>query len=269
MVTSRQPRPDDRKGTSRSARPATGSSSRTAAASVRARPAPKPKDNKPLIIGAAAGGGLLLIVLIAVVASSGGPPPNDPGTNTSKAPPPTTPKKPPAPDVSGLESEGKTKCERGRANVIRIMPAFRSSKGPEREKLMHEVEAGLKDLKEGLAAYRQAAEKAGKIYKLEAYERAFEEGVDAYAKDLEIEASASCSEGLALIRSTEAEMTGKVEDPDKKKALAEKLEKAIALIKHGNNLRDLINQVSDRTYEDQEANKAYKAARMKLLELKD
>jgi hypothetical protein len=51
--------------------------------------------------------------------------------------------------------------------------------------------------------------------------------------------------------------------------LRDKLDKVCHLISHGNNLRDRIFQVSGRQYDDSvAAGKAYKAAKLKLSELK-
>jgi hypothetical protein len=268
---------EPKRGTTRSNRPATGAPPRPGtgahakgeARQTGRRPAAAKPNNLPLILGACGGGGALLLILIVVLATRGGGGGEEArGKGKADGGPAAAAKKAAPPDVSHLEREAKEKCERGKKTIDLESPSLAVAKGEPKEKVMKLVEGGLKDLKEGLEVYRKAAEIGQKTYRLEAYEKAFELGVDRYAKDLEKEATASIEEGLALVKSVEPLMTGTVPE-ERKPELKEKLQKAIDLISHGNNLRDRVFQVSGRQYEGaREAGQAYKIARSKLLELK-
>ena len=166
-----------------------------------------------------------------------------------------------------LESGARTLCAQGQKVVDTESPSLAVAKDAQKEKIMKLVEEGLKDLREGVDSYTRLAEATGKSFPIETVKRAFEAGVDRYAKGLEAEADRSIKEGLAVIQSTEEMMTKGFSEAEKP-VLRDKLEKGIHLISHGNNLRDRIYQVSGRQYEDSVANKAFKAAKMKLLELK-
>jgi hypothetical protein len=169
--------------------------------------------------------------------------------------------------VSKLEGGARALCAQGQKVVDTESPSLAVAKDAQKEKVMKLVEEGLKDLREGIESYKRLAEATGKSFPIETVQRQFDAGVDRYAKGLEAEADRSIKEGLTLIQSTEEMMTKGFSEAQKPE-LRDKLEKGIHLISHGNNLRDRIYQVSGRQYEDSVANKAFKAAKMKLLELK-
>jgi len=249
MATQRRPSPDPHR------RPSTGRRFEP--------PPPRKKNNLPLILGAAGGGVLLLIVIVVAAASGGGPP-----TPAVKAPAPKVdpPKKAPPPDVSALEAEGKRKCEEGLGKVqVRLTPDPSAPK----DRVRADLEAGLKLLKEGLAAFEKAASIAGKTYRVEEFSKARQRGIKVLCTEIEKEAQESCDQGLQIVRSAETKMVDGVKlSDDEKKSLKADLEKGVKLLTDGMNLFDRSYQVSEHLFDTNKYGQALKMCRGKLLELK-
>ncbi len=237
---------------------------RPAPGSRRSTPAPaKPKNTLPLILGLA-GGGVLFIVVLAVVMTGGNKPREREVMADASKPKPLPP--PPKPDVSHLEAEGKAKCAAG---LDKVRPRLIPDPAAPRERVWADLEEGLKLLNAGLAAYKAAAEKAGKSYETSDAEKARKQGIKLLCTDLEKEAQASCDKGLKLIQDSEKFMTQKetLADGDRSK-LSEDLGSGVKLITAGMSLYDRSHQVSEHTFDTNRYGQALKAARMKLLELK-
>jgi hypothetical protein len=255
MATQRRPSHDPHR------RPPTG---RHPTSPTRRFEAPaRKKSSLPLVLGAAAGGVLLLVLVIA--ATSGG------GKRTQVVAKPTAPKveppkKPPVPDVSHLEAEGRTKCEEG---MRRVKPRLSPDSSTPKAVARADLEAGLKLLKDGLAAFEKAASIAGKTYPVDEFRQARTRGIKVLCTDLEKEAQDFCDQGLRIIQSTETQMVdgAKLSDEDKKKLKAE-LEKGVKLITDGMNLFDRSYQVSEHLFDTNKYGQALKMTRSKLLELK-
>ncbi len=140
--------------------------------------------------------------------------------------------------------------------------------GPEKDRAMAAVEDALKDMREGVDSWTRLADATGKDVSIGAKQKAFDAAVDRYARDLENEANAAIKEGMEIFKGCEEMLTKGFSDAQKP-MLRDKLDKVCHLISHGNNLRDRIFQVSGRQYDDSvAAGKAYKAAKLKLSELK-
>lgn len=233
--------------------------------SRRAAPPPPPKKNNlPLILGLA-GGGLLFIVVLAVVMTSGSKPAREKEEVVDRSKP-KPPPAPPKPDVSHLEAEGKSKCGAGRDKVkSRLNP---DASAP-RDRVWSDLEEGLKLLNAGLAAFKKAADLAGKTYETAEFEKTRKQGIQLLCTDLEKEAQASCDKGLKLVQESEKLMSQKesLADGDRAK-LAEDLGSGVKLITAGMSLYDRSHQVSEHTFDTNKYGQALKAARMKLLELK-
>ena len=257
MTLPRKPDPG-RRPTTRAGKPST-------ARGERPEPPPPPKKNNlPIILGAA-GGGVLLLILIIVAASGGGSKAKPVVEERPKAAKVDVPKKI-VPDVSALEATGKQKCDEGlRLVESRLAP----DPSAPAERVRADLESGLKMLREGLDAYQQAIDKAGKTYALDAFKKAQSRGIKVLCTQLEKEGQAACDQGLKLIQSNEARMTetGKLGD-DEKKTLKSELQKGVDLIRDGMNLFDRSQQVSGHTFETTQYTKARKAAAMKIGELK-
>lgn len=85
---------------------------------------------------------------------------------------------------------------------------------------------------------------------------------------LEREAESKCEQGLALIQKGESMMTGRALSASEKTTLAGDLQRGVDLIKEGMNRFDEANAKSGNKYDTTKYGKAYKAAKMKLGELK-
>jgi len=256
MTLPRKPEPG-RRPTTRAGRPPTGRGERPES------PPPK-KNNMPIILGAA-GGGVLLLILIIVAASSGGSKTKAAVEERPRAAKPDVPKKI-VPDVSSLEATAKQKCDEGLRLVdSRLAP----DPSAPRDRVRADLENGLKLLREGLAAYQQAIDKAGKSYPLDAFKKAQSRGINVLCTELEKEGQAACDQGLKLIQANESMMTNteKLNDDEKKK-LKTDLQKGVDLIRDGMNLFDRSDQVSGHKFETTQYTKARKAAAMKIGELK-
>lgn len=226
-------------------------------------PAPRKKNNLPLILGLA-GGGLLFLIVIVVVATSGSAPRRTEAAAVDAkkpAPPP-----PPKPDVSHLEAEGKSKCAAG---LDKIRPRLNPDPSAPRDRVWADLEEGLKLLNAGLAAYKKANELAGKSYETSDFEKARRAGIKLLCTDLEKEGQAACDKGLKLIQDCQALMTQKETLADAERAkLYGDLESGKKHIETGMGLFDRSYQVSEHTFDTNKYGQALKMARMKLLELK-
>lgn len=216
-----------------------------------------------MILGLA-GGGLLFLIVVILVATSGSKPnrPAEEVVETKKTAPPP-PKKP---DVSGLEAEGKSKCAAG---VDKIRPRLSPDASAPRERVWADLEEGLKLLNAGLAAFKKAAELAGKSYEISDFEKTRRQGIKLLCTDLEKEGQAACDKGLKLIQDSQALMTQKetLADAERSKLYAD-LDSGKKLIETGMQLFDRSYQVSEHTFDTNKYGQALKMARMKLLELK-
>jgi hypothetical protein len=231
--------------------------------STRAPAAPAAKSKTPIILACSGGGVLLLIILF--VALSGEDPKPKPSSSKPKASVEDAPRKI-APDVSGLESTGKQKCDEG----LRIVES-RANPDPSipKEQFRADLEKGLVFLKEGLEAYDKATKIAGKKYDTGKFSRARNVALTLFCGDLEKEAKSTCDEGLALIRSTAGLMTGKALSDDEKQKLTNDLQKARSLISSGMGLLSRVENVAGRTSVDTgDYLEAQKVARLKLGELR-
>lgn len=259
MTLPRKPEPG-RRPTTRAGRPPTGRGERPSPP-----PPPAKKNNLPILLGAA-GGALLLIILIAVAAGGGsGKAPKEMAADTGK-PRKVEPPKKAVPDVSSLEATGKQKCDEGlRLVESRLAP----DPSAPRDRVRADLESGLKLLREGLDAYQQAIDKAGKSYPLDAFKKAQSRGINVLCTELEKEGQAACDQGLKLIQANESMMTNteKLNDDEKKK-LKTDLQKGVDLIRDGMNLFDRSDQVSGHKFETTQYTKARKAAAMKIGELR-
>jgi hypothetical protein len=246
-------------------RPRRPITSRAAAPGTRRAPIesePPKKNNLPIILGAA-GGGLMLLILIVALASSGGSKP-DPVWKPPAPKPAAAAPAPPRPDVSQLEAKGKKLCDEGMTFVkLGLTPAA----GASRDRIAADLEKGLKLLNDGLEAYREAAQKAGKTYPLDEIERTREKGIAAYCDEIEKTGVRSCDRGLALIQSSEKLMSGTLTVESRVK-LRMDLEEGKKLIEEGMNLLDKSYQVSNHKFDTNKYGQALKLARSKLLELK-
>jgi hypothetical protein len=225
---------------------------------------PKAKNNLPLILGLAAGG-LLFVIVLAVVLGGGGAKTRErvveADTSKPKPPPP-----PPKPDVSHLEAEGKSKCAAG---TDKIRPRLTPDPSAPRDRVWNDLEEGLKLINAGLAAYRKAADLAGKTYETSDVEKTRRQGIKLLCTDLEKEATTACEKGLKLIKDCEALMTQReVLDDASRGKLAGDLDSGKKLIETGMGLYDRSYQVSEHTFDTNKYGQALKMARMKLLELK-
>jgi hypothetical protein len=250
-------KPASRPPTARGAKPATG---RTPAAPA----APPQKSQMPLILGIA--GGAIFLIIIAVILFSGDDPKVKPVPEKARASREDAPRSA-APDVSGLENEGQSKC---RAATDKITPRLNPDTSISKERMRADLEEGLKLMKAGLAAYDKAAKLAGKKYDLSGYYRTQKKAIDLFCTDLEKEGQASCDEGLKVIRSTEAQITtntSQLSDDEKAKLLGD-LRKGVKLIQDGFGLFDRSYEVSERRFETTQYQEALKVARPKILELK-
>ncbi len=222
------------------------------------------KNNLPLILGAV-GGGVLLIIILAVALGSGG------GGGTKKkeeAPAEPAVAKPKPPDVSQLENDGKKKCEDGMGVCDAKGPALAGTAPEQKEKVRAEIEAGVKQIDEGLALFKKAKEIAGKNYNLDTYEKAKAKALKRWSTDVEDEAQRACDEGLKIFQSTESLMTGGTLTDEQNRKLKEDLLKAKHLLEHGNNLRERSQALTGHQFDTVVYGKAYKALKQKLLELK-
>lgn len=258
MTLPRKPDPG-RRPTTRAGRPPTGRGERPSPS-----PPPAKKNNLPILLGAA-GGGVLLLILIIVAVSGGSPKTKAVAEERPKAAKADVPKKI-VPDVSNLEATGKQKCDEGLRLVdSRLAP----DPSAPRDRVRADLESGLKLLREGLDAYQQAIDKAGKTYPLDAFKKAQSRGIKVLCTELEKEGQAACDQGLKLIQSNESRMTetGKLSD-DEKKSLKSELQKGVDLIRDGMNLFDRSDQVSGHKFDTTQYTKARKAAAMKIGELR-
>ncbi|HEX7902188.1 MAG TPA: hypothetical protein VF950_30795 [Planctomycetota bacterium] len=216
-----------------------------------------------MILGLA-GGGLLFVIVLILVATSGSKPNRvvEEVVDTKKTAPPPPPKKP---DVSGLESEGKSKCAAG---MDKIKPRLTADPSAPRDRVWADLEEGLKLLNAGLAAFKKATELAGKSYETSDFEKTRRQGIKLLCTDIEKEAQAACDKGLKVIQTCESRMTGKaLEDADRQTLITD-LEAGKKLIETGMNLFDRSYQVSDHMFDTTKYGQALKMTRGKLLELK-
>ena len=86
--------------------------------------------------------------------------------------------------------------------------------------------------------------------------------------DLEKEGTRLCEEGLGIFQTTADLMTGRELTDAEKTTLSEKLKKSQLLIRAGLNLFDQAYQIGGNRFEAKAYTKAYKAASLKLGELK-
>jgi hypothetical protein len=223
------------------------------------------KSHLPLVLGIGAGG-LVLVVLIAVFAMGGSESPEARPSGSSKKAAPESLPRAAAPDVSKLEAEGQAKCKAG---LDKVLPRLNPDPSSPRERVRADLEEGLKLLKAGLAAYQEAASRAGKKYDVGQFERAQKVALTLFCTDLEKEAQASCDAGLKIIQSTQGQIqdTRKLSDPEKAK-LVEDLRKGVRLITEGMGLFDRSFEVSGRRFETAPYQEAIKVARPIILELK-
>ena len=252
----RPPVPGAKPPTTRGPKPATG---RAPAAPA----APAEKSKMMLILGIA--GGAIFLIIIAVIAFSGEDPKVKALAEKTRAPKEDAPRRV-APDVSGLENEGQSKC---RAGVDKITPRLNPDTSVSKERMRADLEEGLKLMKAGLAAYEKATKLAGKTYDLAAYYRTQKKAIDLFCGDLEKEGQLACDEGLKVIKSTEAQISdvSKLSDEEKAKLL-ESLRRGQKLIQEGMGQFDRSYEVSDRRFETTPYQEALKIARLKIPELK-
>src|SRR6185436_2544845 len=163
---------------------------RGAAAPASGRAQPPAKNNMPLFLGI--GGGVVVILIILVVVFTGGEEPQ-PAKVKEKEPRPETARKAPPPDVSGLETTGKSKCEEGQRL---IQPRLNPDPQAPKDRVFNDLEAGLKLMKEGLEAYDKATALAGKKYPLDEFRRTRERAIKVFCTELEREGQKSCEAGL-------------------------------------------------------------------------
>ncbi len=226
---------------------------------------PPKKNNLPLVLGGAGGGLLLLIILVVVLSSGGSRPAPEETARPVAAKRPDAPKPPPV-DVSALEALGKQKCQAG---LDKIRPRLNPSPDAPQDRVRADLEEGLHLLKAGLAAYDEAARKAGKSYDLAEIRKTQQRAFKIFCDGIEAEGQAACDQGLKLIQSTEAMMVdgARLSDADKARLKAD-LQKGVDLIRDGMNLFDRSQQVSGNTFDTTRYTKARKAAAMKIGELK-
>ncbi len=166
--------------------------------------------------------------------------------------------------LARLEGEAKVLCDKGRGVIDAQMPNL-SAAGDAKEKAMTAIEQGLRDMRDGLDAYKCAATAASKPYDVTSHQRAFDAAVERYAKDLEAEAAKDAAEGLKLLKSVEGIMNNYTEA--QKPELREKLKTIKNLLKHSNELFSRINEACGKTYDTREATEAFKFVRDKLKEV--
>ncbi len=248
MATGRQPAP----------RKSTGATQRKV-------PVAEKKNNLPLILGGVGGGVVLLVILVVAMSGGGGEPrPTKPKETVEKEPPKKTV------DVSALESEGKSKCESGMKKCDDNAPKLGSVSGEQKDKLRLDIETGLKQINEGLAAYEKAAKLAGKKYDLGPYERTKSAALTVWSRDIEKEGLASCEDAFKVVQSMQSLMEKAVQDLSdaEKKTLTESLDKAKKQHEHGMGLCDRSNTLTGRGFDVTKYGSAYKALKMKLAELR-
>lgn len=261
MTTQRRPAPT---GGDPKRRPTTRLPGAAAGTGRHLPPAAPKKKNLPLIVGGAIGA-FALVLIIVVVASTGGGAPGAEEPLRPKAAEAAKPKGPP-PGLLALEAEARDKCERG-ANTVE--PRLAPDPSANKENRRRDLETGLQLLREGLAAFKKAADLSGKSYATRDFVRARDRGLKAYCDDVEREAQNACDQGLKLVQATEQMMTSKetLTDEDKKKLKGE-LERAKKLIEEGMNLFDRAYQVADQRFDTNKYGQALKMTRAKLLELR-
>jgi hypothetical protein len=227
-----------------------------------APPPPPRRSPLPLVLGVA--GGVAVLVLV-VAPMAGGSRPSRTATVPAPARKADAPPPPRKPDVSALEAEGKSKCAAG---MDRIQPRLNADPSAPRDRVWNDLEEGLKLLNAGLAAYRQAAEKAGKTYETDAFERTRKQAIRRLCTDLEKEAQSSCDKGYRIIQDSESLMTGKILSDAERASLVKTLEEGKKLIEAGMSLFDRSHQVSEHLFDTTQYGQALKMARGKLLELR-
>jgi hypothetical protein len=235
-----------------------------APASGRATAPAAPKNNLPLVLGIA--GGVVVLLILAVVALSGGEEHKPEKSAKAKEPKTETAKKAPPPDVSALEASGKSKCEEG---VRLIQPRLNLDPSSPKDRVFNDLESGLKLLKEGLEAYKKAADLAGKKYPLDDYRKTQDRAIKIFCTELEAEGLKNCEAGLKIIKSTESRIvdTNKLSDQERAQ-LYEELKKGSDLIASGMGLFSRSEAVSGHQFDVTPYQEARKVARMKLPELK-
>ncbi len=233
----------------------------------RLEPPPPPlKERNPWLIALFVAGGVILLLIIISIATCGGGPAKKPRPERPKKTKPK-PKPPPPrrPDVSNLETEGKSKCEKG---LSTIRPWLSPSPGSPKEAIRNGLESGLQLLKQGLEAYKEASRLGGKVYKVSEFETAWREGIILFCPDIESEGKRKCEEGLSTIRSSEARMGSTMLDEEQKRTLREELVRGKKLIEEGLNLLERSHEASGHRFDTTAYGQARKAASMKILELK-
>ncbi len=249
-------------------RPPTGRAGAPPSGRVPARGAgtapPPGKNNLPIILGAA-GGGLVILILLVVVLSGGSKP-----EKPLKKPPEVAAKEPApkkfVPDVSAFEIDGKKKCDEGSALVSGRLNA---EPGAPKDRVLADLEKGLKLLKDGLEAYDKAKQIAGKTYSLDSHRTVQKRGIAAFCTGLEKEGQRYCDDGLAVIKATQGRIsdTSKLNDAERK-SLHDELKKGVDLIRNGMSLFDRSYEVSGNRFETSQYQEAMKVARPIMLELK-
>jgi hypothetical protein len=169
-----------------------------------------------------------------------------------------------APDVSGLEATGKSKCDEG----LKLVES-RATPDPSapKDRVLDDLEKGILLLNDGLDAYKKATSLAGKKYDTGRFERARQVAVTMFCADLEKAGLASCDQGLALIKSTAGMLTGKELSDDDKAKLKQDLSKGKSLISSGFELMSRVERVSGRKFDNSQYQEALLIARKKLPEL--
>ncbi len=231
-------------------------------------PAAAPDSSKTLMMAGLGGGALLLVVVLFFVFNGGDE--KKPVARRGDAAPAAAAEKPKAVDVSALEEEGKRKCGEAEKICDAKAPQFKSAPPDQKEKLRAELESALKMLTEGLAAYKKAAELSGKKYDVAVYERTRKAALKVWSADVEKEALASCEDGWKTIQGLESLMSAETQglSDDQRKQLQSGLEKAKKQIEHGMGLCSRCQDLTGEGFDVTKYGNAYKAAKMKLLELK-
>jgi hypothetical protein len=146
-----------------------GSSTRSVAKQSSSRPVPKQaaKSNTTMMI--AIGGGLVVVLGIAAFAMSGGGSHEKPETSVKKEA-----SKPKPVDVSGLETQGLSKCNEGLALIQKHQDLLsnHSMSDSQKSMLKADLEKSRKLIGEGMGLLTQANEKSKNTYDTKQYQEA-------------------------------------------------------------------------------------------------
>lgn len=236
----------------------------TSARATSAPAAVPQKNNLPMILGIA--GGVVVLLIIVVLVVMGGDEPKHEKAARTKETKADAPKKAPPPDVSGLESTGKSKCDEG---MRLIQPRLNPDPSSPKDRVFNDLENGLKALKEGLEAYDKASQLAGKKYPVDDVRKTRDRAIKIFCTELEGEGLKSCEAGLKILKSTESRIvdTNKLNDQERTQ-LYDELKKASDMIRSGMGLFARSEAVSGHQFDVTPYQEALKVARPKIAELK-